>query len=57
MIRINSIIEKPGSWPNIDIEKNLKEKISNNNDPGLDKICDCIINKTDFVYEDEKSII
>ena len=57
MIRINSIIEKPGSWPNIDIEKNLKEKLSNNNDPGLDKICDCIINKTDFIYEDEKSII
>ena len=57
MIEINSIIEKPGLWPNIDIEKNLKEKLSNNKDPGLDKICDCIINKTDFIYEDEKSVI
>ena len=55
MIKVNSIIEKPGSWPNIGIEENLEEKISNNEDHGLDSICDSIINKTDFIYEDEKN--
>ena len=56
MIKVNSIIEKPGSWPNIDIEKNLIENLSRNKDTGLNEICNSIINKTDFIYRDEKNI-
>ena len=51
-ILVNSIIEKPMQWPNIDIDKNLNKILMEKSDPGLEKIIKCFEDGSDFIFNE-----
>ena len=53
-IPISSITHKPHAWPPFTLDKNGFKKILNGSDLGMEQICNSIINKKPFIFEDEK---
>ena len=53
MVTVESIIEKPTQWPNIDIDKNLNNILNEKSDPALEKIIKCYEDGSDFIFNDE----
>ncbi len=54
MIPIKSILEKKGSWPNLEIDKKLENILQQRSDQGLEKIIECFEDGSDFIFEDEQ---
>ena len=53
-IPISSITHKPHAWPPFTLDKYGFKKILDGKDLGLEQICNSIINKKPFIFEDEK---
>ena len=53
-IPISSITHKRHSWPPFTLDKKGFKKILDGKDLGLEQICNSIINKKPFIFEDEK---
>ena len=52
-IKLKSIEEIKDQWPNVRINKNIKNILKEKSDPGLEKIIECFENGNDFVFNDE----
>ena len=52
MINLNVLDELPLEWPNFKINENFSEIILNKKDKGFEKICDCILNHQDFIFDE-----
>lgn len=52
MINVKILDELPLEWPNFKINKNLPDMIKNKKDKGFDKICECILDKKEFIFDE-----
>jgi len=52
MISLKILDERPLEWPNFQVNKNFSEIINKKNDKGFEKICDSIINKKSFIFDE-----
>ena len=52
MIGLKILDERPLEWPNFQVNKNFSEIINKKNDKGFEKICDSIINKKSFIFDE-----
>ena len=52
MINLDVLDELPLQWPNFKIKENFSEMILNKKDKGFEKICDCILNHQDFIFDE-----
>ena len=50
---VKSVDLKEDSWPNISIDKNFYKNLKKNKDPGLNFICDAILNDKKFINDED----
>ena len=49
---IKSVGLNEDRWPNIGIDKKFYSYLKNNNDKGLNFVCDAILNDKTFIYDE-----